>query len=129
MKWLADECFDNDIVRGLFRRAPQLDLVRAQDVDRIAGCDDGTLLAWATENGRVVLTHDVTTMIPALLLRRQEEARCAPIVLVPGSLSIGTVIDESCFLTIVRKSQTGLPVWFIYRSGNRRASRAATLGS
>jgi hypothetical protein len=46
VKWLADECFDNDIIRGLLRRSPDLDLIRAQDVSDIAGSDDAKLLAW-----------------------------------------------------------------------------------
>jgi hypothetical protein len=49
VKWLADECFDNDIIRELSRRAADFDLVRAQDVPDIAGCDDETLLAWAAK--------------------------------------------------------------------------------
>jgi len=44
VKWLADECFDNDIVRGLLRRSPDFDLMRAQDVSEVAGRDDATLL-------------------------------------------------------------------------------------
>lgn len=52
MKWLADECFDNDIVRGLLRRSPTLDLIRAQDIAEIAGTDDQKLLAWASANQR-----------------------------------------------------------------------------
>jgi hypothetical protein len=79
VRWLADECFDNDIVRGLLRRSPGLDLIRAQDVTEIAGRDDSKLLAWATENGRVLLTHDLATMVPVLLLQRQQESRCMPI--------------------------------------------------
>ena len=59
MKWLGDEYFDNDIIRGLFRRSPDFDLVRAQDVSEVAGRNDETLLAWATKHGRVVLTHDL----------------------------------------------------------------------
>jgi predicted nuclease of predicted toxin-antitoxin system len=89
MKWLADECFDNDIIRGLLRRSSDLDLIRAQDVSEIAGRDDEKLLARATENERVVLTHDVTTMVPALLLQWRQASRCAPVVLVPDSLPIG----------------------------------------
>ena len=64
MKWLADECFDNDIIRGLFRRFPDLDLIRAQDVVEIAGREDEKLLAWATKHERIVLTHDLATMAP-----------------------------------------------------------------
>lgn len=58
MKWLADECFDNDIIRGLLRRSPNFDLVRAQDVPAVAGRNDETLLAWAGKNDRVILTHE-----------------------------------------------------------------------
>jgi predicted nuclease of predicted toxin-antitoxin system len=91
VKWLADECFDNDIVRGLLRRSPDFDLVRAQDVSEVAGRDDERLFAWAGKNGRVVLTHDLATMVPAIQLQGQPEL-CA-IVLVPDSLPIGRIIE------------------------------------
>jgi hypothetical protein len=96
VKWLADECFDNDIVRGLLRREPHLDLVRAQDVLEVAGRDDETLLGWAGNNKRVVLTHDLATMIPALQLLGQPAS--ASIVVVPDSLPIGRIIEEVLLL-------------------------------
>jgi len=98
VKWLADECFDNDIIRGLLRRSRDFDLIRAQDISEIAGSDDEKLLVWATTNKRVVLTHDLATMVPALLLQHQLASRCAPIVLVPDSLAIGQVIEEVLLL-------------------------------
>ena len=58
----ADENFNNDIVRGLLRRKPDLDIVRLQDVD-LSGADDPTVLGWAAQENRVLLTHDVTTKI------------------------------------------------------------------
>jgi hypothetical protein len=61
LRWIADENFNNDILRALFRRNPALDVVRAQDVG-LSGVDDPTLLAWAAEASRVVLTHDVSTV-------------------------------------------------------------------
>lgn len=61
MRWLADENFNNDILRGLFRRKPGIDVVRAQDVG-LTGVDDEALLAWAGEQDRVLLTHDVSTI-------------------------------------------------------------------
>lgn len=61
MRWLADENFNNDIVRALFRRNPALEIVRAQDVG-LTGADDPRLLAWAAETKPTVLTHDVSTM-------------------------------------------------------------------
>jgi predicted nuclease of predicted toxin-antitoxin system len=58
VKWLADENFDNAIVRGLLRRATGFDIIRVQDVPQIRGKDDSTVLGWAAQNGRVLLTHD-----------------------------------------------------------------------
>jgi predicted nuclease of predicted toxin-antitoxin system len=46
MKFLADENFDNKIVRGILRRNP----------------DDPTVLAWAAQENRILLTHDVATI-------------------------------------------------------------------
>ncbi len=57
----ADENFNNDIVRGLLRRKPDLDIVRIQDTDT-AGADDASVLEWTAQNNRVLLTHDVSTM-------------------------------------------------------------------
>ena len=55
-----DENFNNDIVRGLLRRRPELDLVRIQDAG-LAGADDPTVLDWAAQESRVLLTHDVSS--------------------------------------------------------------------
>jgi hypothetical protein len=57
----ADENFNNDIVRGLRRRATDLDIARIQDVG-LAAADDPTVLEWAAQEGRVLLTHDVSTI-------------------------------------------------------------------
>ena len=57
----ADENFNNDIVRGALRKHPELDIVRVQDVG-LSGVDDATVLEWAAQQGRVLFTHDVSTM-------------------------------------------------------------------
>jgi len=61
IRLVADEDFDNDILRGLRRRRADLDIVRVQDVGLFAA-DDPTVLEWAAREGRVVLTHDAKTM-------------------------------------------------------------------
>lgn len=61
LRMAADENFNGDIVRGLLRRRPDLDLVRVQDAGR-SGADDPTILAWAAEEGRILLTHDASTI-------------------------------------------------------------------
>lgn len=61
LRLAADENLNNDLIRGLRRRNPEIDLVRVQDVG-LSGADDPSVLAWAAEEGRVLLTHDVTTL-------------------------------------------------------------------
>ena len=61
LRFAADENFNNDILRGLFRRRPDLDIVRVQDAG-LSGADDPTVLEWAARQGRVLLTHDVSTI-------------------------------------------------------------------
>lgn len=58
---LADEDFNNRIVRGLMRRQPNLDIVRIQNT-ALFGAPDAVILEWAAHNGRVLMTHDVSTM-------------------------------------------------------------------
>ena len=62
LRFLADENFNGRILRGLLRRVPELDIVRAQDVEVLYGEEDPVVLAWAADEGRVVLTQDVATM-------------------------------------------------------------------
>ncbi len=48
----ADENFNADILRGLLRRKPDLDIVRVQDAG-LSGADDPTVLEWAAREGQV----------------------------------------------------------------------------
>ena len=61
LQFAADENFNNDIVRGLLRRQPELDLIRIQEAG-LSGATDGVGLEWAAAEGRLLLTHDVTTI-------------------------------------------------------------------
>ena len=61
LRLTADENFNNDIVRGLRRRKPEIKIVRIQDVG-LSGVDDPSLLEWCAREGRILLTHDVSTM-------------------------------------------------------------------
>jgi hypothetical protein len=64
LKLLSDENFNGDILRGIFRRRPNLDVVRGQDVGLKATLD-AEILDWAATAGRIVLTHDRETMVYA----------------------------------------------------------------
>jgi hypothetical protein len=60
VKGLAGENLNKGIVRGLLRGKPDLDIVRVQDAG-LSGLDAPSLLAWGGR-GRVLITHDVSTM-------------------------------------------------------------------
>jgi predicted nuclease of predicted toxin-antitoxin system len=57
----TDEDFNNRILRGVLRRNPGLDIVRAQDVG-LRGKSDAEVLEWAAKEDRILLSHDKKTM-------------------------------------------------------------------
>lgn len=61
IKLATDEDFNNRILRGVLRRQPALDIRRKQDAG-IGRANDLQVLAWAASEGRVLLTHDASTM-------------------------------------------------------------------
>ena len=85
----ADENFNNDIVRGLLRRKPELDIVRIQDTG-LAGADDVAVLEWAAREKRILLTHDVTTITRYAYERVQKGQS------MPGVFEVSRAIPISC---------------------------------
>ena len=97
LRFLADENFNADIVRGLLRRDPGLDLLRVQDVE-LSGVDDPTVLAWAAQRGRVLLTHDVATMTQYAYQRIRKQEAMPGVFEVPRTVPIGVAIDDILLL-------------------------------
>jgi hypothetical protein len=97
LRWLADENFNDDIVRALFRAEPEIDIVRAQDAG-LTGLDDEALLASA-EHHRVLLTHDVST-ITAHAYRRVMKGEAMPGVFeVSCDLWLRTAVEDILLIT------------------------------
>lgn len=59
---LFDENFNHRIIHGLQLRVPDLGCVIAQEME-LKGAKDRKLLAWAATQNRVVVTHDLDTML------------------------------------------------------------------
>jgi len=93
LKLLADENFDNTIVRGLVRRRPSIDIIRVQDVG-LSGEDDPIILAWAAEEGRVLLTHDVATITYFAYERVKQGLSMPGVFEVSTNSQIGQVIED-----------------------------------
>lgn len=93
LRLVADENFDNAITRGLLRRRLDLDIVRVQDVG-LSGADDPSILEWAAQEKRVLLTHDVAT-ITAYAYERVRAAQSMPgVVEVNRALPMGQIIED-----------------------------------
>ncbi len=104
LKLLADENFDNTIVRGLFRRNSALDIVRVQDVG-LSGEDDPTVLEWAAQEGRVLLTHDVATITRYAYDRVRQGQTMPGVIEIKTDAPIAQVIED--VLVLVECSQEG----------------------
>jgi len=93
----ADENFNGDIVRGLLRRNPKLDIVRVQEVG-LSGADDPSVLQWAADQGRIVVTHDVSTLAKHAFDRVAAGQPMPGIFEVKSAAPIGQTIDDLILL-------------------------------
>ena len=93
IRFVTDEDFDGRIVRGLSRRNSDLNLVRVQDVG-LMGASDEKLLEWATDNNRIVLTHDKRTMPRHVRDRLAAGLHVPGVFIVNDSASVGRCIDD-----------------------------------
>ena len=97
LRLAADENLSNDIIRGLRRRQAGLDLVRVQDVG-LSGADDSTVLEWAAGHGRVLLTHDASTLTHFAYDRVRCGKPMPGVFEVRRSLPVATVIEDILLL-------------------------------
>jgi hypothetical protein len=104
LRLAADENFNSDIVRGLVRRKPDLDIVRIQDAG-LSGADDAAVLDWAASQGRALVTHDAGTMTRHAYDRVRAARPMPGVFEVSPSVSIGRAIDD--LLLIVECSLEG----------------------
>lgn len=88
----ADENFHHAILRGLRHHHPVLDIVLIRDT--IGGADDDQVLEWAAGHGRVVLSHDVTTLGDAANQRVMAGLPMAGLILVNQPFDLGALVDD-----------------------------------
>lgn len=99
LRLLYDENFNNDVVRGVKLLNPDVDAVRVQDVG-LRGADDPTILEWAAQEGRVLITHDVKTMSDFAYDRVRDGKPMPGVFQVHRRLPHGQVIEELVLLAV-----------------------------
>jgi hypothetical protein len=97
LRLAADENFNNDVFRGLLRRMPALDIIRVQDAG-LSGADDPAILEWAAQQGRVLLTHDVSTITHYAYQRVQAGKSMPGVLEVSRNTSAGSAIEDIILL-------------------------------
>jgi predicted nuclease of predicted toxin-antitoxin system len=97
IRLLSDENFNGDIVDGLLRRNPGLDLVRVQDVG-LGQAKGPAILDWAARERRVLLTHDVRTMSRFAYERIRRDEPMPGLVVMSDTIAIGRAIEDILLL-------------------------------
>jgi hypothetical protein len=97
LQLVADENFNNNIVRGILRRKADVDIVRVQDIG-LSHAGDPVILEWAAQQGRVLLTHDVSTITKYAYERLEVGQKMAGVFEVSRTAPIGQVIEDILLL-------------------------------
>jgi hypothetical protein len=93
LRLLIDEDVHGDIVAGLRRRHPTLDLVRVQDVG-LRSTPDPIILEWAAQQGRVVVSVDKKTLAVDAWDRVARGLPMTGVAILRILLTIGQAIHE-----------------------------------
>lgn len=93
IRFLTDENFNGKIVRGLRRGRPDMDILRVQDTT-IYQSDDPHVLEFAAQEGRILLTHDIETMVGFANDRLAAGLPMPGVFAARDSLPIGQVIED-----------------------------------
>ena len=92
-RFLADHDLNEPIIDGVQRREPALEFVRARDVE-MSACEDAEVLAFAAQQGFIVVSHDVNTMTKAADDILDAGGTMAGLLMVQQTKPIGPVIDS-----------------------------------
>ena len=98
-QFLADHNFNEDILAGLTRWGIQIDVLLAREVN-LQEVGDGDLLAWAANQGMIVLTHDIRTLVSAAHDRVRAGESMPGVIAVPSRLSLVAAIESLAIAAI-----------------------------
>lgn len=111
--FLADENFDGRILRALRRRLPALDVLTVHEAG-LRNTDDRTILEWAATQGRVLLTHDVSTMTRFVGERIRCGENCPGCVIVRRTATLGEMVEDLVLLIEGAEADEWVNrIWFI----------------
>lgn len=98
LRLASDADVHGEIIRGLHRRVPEIDLVRVQDA-LPEGTPDPEVLAWAAGENRVLITNDRSTMVGFAYQRVAEGEAVPGVITATNEQSIGSTIEDILLIT------------------------------
>jgi len=104
LSFLTDEDLHGPIVDGLRLHHPDLDVVRAVEAG-LSGLDDDMLLDWAAQHGRIMVSHDVSTMTDSANHRVSSGLKMSGLIVVPQSLGTARAIADLHFVADVSTNE------------------------
>ncbi len=93
LRLASDADIHGEIIHGLRRRLPEIDLVRAQDA-LPEGTSDPEVLAWAAAENRILITNDRNTMVGFAYQRVTAGEPMSGLIVTTNEQSIGSAIDD-----------------------------------
>ena len=93
LRLASDADVHGEIIRGLRRHLPEIDLVRSQDA-LSEGTPDPEILAWAAAENRVLITNDRNTMVGFAYQLVAAGEPVAGLIATTNEQSIGSAIDD-----------------------------------
>ena len=92
-QFLTDQNFNARIVTQLRNRITDLNLISVRDVG-LANTPDPSVLEWAAEQSRVVLSHDINTMERFAQDRIDAGLPMPGLIIVRQQLTVGEALDR-----------------------------------
>jgi hypothetical protein len=93
LRLASDADVHGDIIRGLRRRLPEIDLVRVQDA-LPEGTADPAVLAWTAAENRVLITNDRNTMVGLAYERVAAGGTLPGLIVTTSEQSIGLAVSD-----------------------------------
>jgi len=92
IKFQADADLNENIVKGVLRKNPQIDFKTATEAG-FEGLIDEAVLEDSSNEGRILVTHDRKTM-PFHFAEFIKVKRCSGVLIVPKNAEISRVIED-----------------------------------
>lgn len=102
--FLFDHDVNEDVVKGIGRREPAIELSRARD-HGIHELPDDEVLDFAGTQGWVLVSHDVNTMSAAAYRRIAAGGRMSGLVLAPQNIEVRKAIEDLLLIWVATEAE------------------------